>query len=449
MTEIGPSHPITYRQELLTPLSTCIRAWESCAIVGAASMGKSRLLQFLLRTDVRRHYLGDEAERTLLLWADCNRLAAVSEWGLYELILTSLVEASGEHQAATTIRTQLIELRREAIIERSALLAQRHLELAVHMLCHEQGLRLVILLDEFDECYRTLTEQALANLRALRDANKYRLCYVLFLRDHPAQMRPPGECEGFYELLSRSIFGLRPYREDDARRVLAQLQARHRTRLQIMGDETTAQLLRLSGGHPGLLGALVNGLMESPPLGVPWDDWAQKQEDVQDELRKLWEGLRNKERVALNHLALGLSTSLREQESLLLKGLIHEDGSHSVTFFTPLLEQFAAVHAPSADSILRVDLQAGAVYRDGILCGDLTAKEFDLLAYLYQHKEQVCEVEQVIAELYPGNAGFEINANTISALVGRVRRKIEPDPKHPQFLLNVKGRGYRLTTAPE
>lgn len=39
---------------------------------------------------------------------------------------------------------------------------------------------------------------------------------------------------------------------------------------------------------------------------------------------------------------------------------------------------------------------------------------------------------------------FGINESTIAALVRRVRKKIEPTPGRPQFLINVKGRGYKL-----
>jgi ABC-type cobalamin/Fe3+-siderophores transport system ATPase subunit len=49
--EIGPEHPMSYRQELVKPLFARIQASESCAVIGAASMGKSRLLQFILRPD--------------------------------------------------------------------------------------------------------------------------------------------------------------------------------------------------------------------------------------------------------------------------------------------------------------------------------------------------------------------------------------------------------------
>jgi len=85
---------------------------------------------------------------------------------------------------------------------------------------------------------------------------------------------------------------------------------------------------------------------------------------------------------------------------------------------------------------------------NGSQCESLTAKEFKLLAYLNQHLGEICEVEQMIEYLYPGPEGYNINDNAIAALVKRIREKIEPNLKRPQYLLNVKGRGYRLVAEP-
>ncbi|MBP7961645.1 MAG: winged helix-turn-helix domain-containing protein [Caldilineaceae bacterium] len=451
MPEIGPTHPITYRAEIVGPIFALIHAGESAAVVASASMGKSRLVQFLLRHDVRRHYLGDAADATLLAWADCNRMAKISEWGLHELILTALVEAIGTRPGMEAVRQQLNQLRREAIVESNALLAQRHVELAVRMVCQEHGLRVCLLFDEFDESFSTLPVQALASLRALRDANKYWLTYVLFLRHHPAHLRDPEECEGFYELISRSILGLKPYTDEDARRILIQLQARRGHRLLNLSEEIVTELLRLSGGHPGLLGALVDGLTNSQPLGVGWQEWAQRLDNVQEELRKLWAGLRVDERQALNRLALSASTGFRERESLLLKGLIRQKDRQDFTFFTPLLRDFAATQPPNGGD-LRVDVQSGAIYVNGKLCETLTAREFDLFKFLYEHTGEICEIDQIVAHLYPDykkDKKSGVFNNTITALVGRVRKKIEPYPGPPQYLLNVKGRGYKLMTTPD
>jgi DNA-binding winged helix-turn-helix (wHTH) protein len=449
MPEIGPEHPITYRQEILAPIFRKLTSRESCTVIGVASMGKSRLLQFLLREDVRTHYLGDAAPTTLFLWVDSNRMAEFTAWGLHELLLTALVEGSGHQPAASSLRVTLTEWREKAITLQNGLLAQRYVELALQMLCEEQGLHLCFVLDEFDEPYRSLPAQALASLRALRDRHKYALTYLLFQRDDPGVLRNPNECEGFYELLARSVLGLKPYNADDTQRVIEQVATRRTPELPRLTDEAHKELLRLSGGHPGLLVALLDALTQELPLGESWDDWARRQPKAEEECRKIWQGLRRDERTTLHQIAQKLSTSAKERGSLLLKGLIQEQAPKTIRIFSPLLHAYAAIHPVAISAALQFQHQSGDIWVEGVKTEALSGKEFDLFSFLYEHLGQVREVDQIIHYLYPDDDGYKITDNNIASLIGRVRKKIEPDPNHPQYLLNVRGRGYKLVDEPE
>lgn len=449
MPEIGPEHPLTYRHEIVAPLFDLIRGRESCAIVGPASGGKSRLVQFILRPDVRRHYLGDDVDSTLLVLADGNRVAEVSEWGLYELLLTTLTEASGQYPGTQVLRDTLNHLRYEVITGNNALLARRHTELAVQMVCQEQGFRLCLILDEFDACYRALPASALANLRALRDTHKFRLSYVLLLRELPSRLRLPAEVEGFYELFSRSVFGLKPYSADDARRVISQLAAR---RGYSLSEKTMVELLRLSGGHPGILVALFDIMARNQePATEDWQEWTWKQPQVQEECRKLWEGLNQDERIALSHLAQEVGAAYGPRQSLELKGLIRseQDAYH---FFSPLFQRYVREQGVLVAKPLWVDEQAAVVWMEGRQVANLTPKEFDLLRYLYRHLGCVCSRGEIGSAIYPNEAKQEYYGeadNRIDSLVRHLRKKIEPDVAHPVYLLSIRGKGYKLVDTPE
>jgi murein DD-endopeptidase MepM/ murein hydrolase activator NlpD len=103
-----------------------------------------------------------------------------------------------------------------------------------------------------------------------------------------------------------------------------------------------------------------------------------------------------------------------------------------------------SAQSPVTESTLRVDLKSGAVYANGVQCEALTAKEFELLSFLYEHAGEICDMDQIIAKLYPGNEALENTRNSIASLVWRVRKKIEANPQRPQYLFNIKGRGYQL-----
>ena len=80
----------------------------------------------------------------------------------------------------------------------------------------------------------------------------------------------------------------------------------------------------------------------------------------------------------------------------------------------------------------------------------LTPREFDLLACLAEEPGKLYETETILTTLYPqGGEHLNVDSGYVAALVRRVRAKIERDPGSPQYLLNVRGRGYRLVMRPE
>ncbi|WP_261806412.1 response regulator transcription factor [Lapidilactobacillus luobeiensis] len=72
----------------------------------------------------------------------------------------------------------------------------------------------------------------------------------------------------------------------------------------------------------------------------------------------------------------------------------------------------------------------------------LTRKEFELLTYLVKHHGKVISREQIMTNVWQTHEA--IMSRMVDMQISHLRDKIEPDPKHPQFLLTVRGFGYRL-----
>jgi two-component system KDP operon response regulator KdpE len=95
---------------------------------------------------------------------------------------------------------------------------------------------------------------------------------------------------------------------------------------------------------------------------------------------------------------------------------------------------------------LRLDL----AYREALLQGrpvELTAREFDLLAFLARHAGKVVTHRMILEKVWGPEHGDE--AHYLRVYANRLRRKIEDDPNHPVLLRTSPGVGYQLVAPDE
>lgn len=91
---------------------------------------------------------------------------------------------------------------------------------------------------------------------------------------------------------------------------------------------------------------------------------------------------------------------------------------------------------------LRIDQRAREVCTDAGSVA-LTAKEFDLLAYLANSPRQVFSRAQLLQAVWDSSPDFQDPA-TVTVHVRRLRSKIELDPLAPRWITTVFGVGYRF-----
>ena len=91
---------------------------------------------------------------------------------------------------------------------------------------------------------------------------------------------------------------------------------------------------------------------------------------------------------------------------------------------------------------LRLDLPAREVLVDETPVA-LTAKEFDLLAFLAQAPRQVFSRAQLLHHVWDSSPDFQDPA-TVTVHVRRLRHKIEANPEQPRWITTVWGVGYRF-----
>ena len=72
----------------------------------------------------------------------------------------------------------------------------------------------------------------------------------------------------------------------------------------------------------------------------------------------------------------------------------------------------------------------------------LTGKEFDLLLFLASNKGRVFTKKQIYSQVWEEEYAFD--DSNIMSFISKLRKKIEPDPDHPFYILTVRGVGYRF-----
>ena len=91
------------------------------------------------------------------------------------------------------------------------------------------------------------------------------------------------------------------------------------------------------------------------------------------------------------------------------------------------------------DQIFKVDQQRLEVSLDGAIL-DLTTKEFELMDLFIKNPGVIFSRDEIIKEIKGIDA--HLFSRSIDILISRLRHKIEDDPKDPQLIKTIWGKGY-------
>jgi len=88
-----------------------------------------------------------------------------------------------------------------------------------------------------------------------------------------------------------------------------------------------------------------------------------------------------------------------------------------------------------------VDFRGADVTRAGQKV-EISAREFRLLHYLVEHRGAIVSREELLKEVW----GYDSTplTRTVDVHVAWLRQKLEPNPRHPAYILTVHGLGYKF-----
>jgi two-component system alkaline phosphatase synthesis response regulator PhoP len=90
---------------------------------------------------------------------------------------------------------------------------------------------------------------------------------------------------------------------------------------------------------------------------------------------------------------------------------------------------------------IQVDFRKAEVTRDGAPVA-FSAREYQLLRYFIEHRGATISRDELLNHVWGYNA--MPNTRTVDVHVAWLRQKIEPNPRHPQYILTAHGLGYKF-----
>ncbi|MFW5709159.1 MAG: winged helix-turn-helix domain-containing protein [Chloroflexota bacterium] len=413
------------------------------ALYGIRSIGKTTLLKFLMskkgaleryRKELSPEFEPGGGKQFLFVYINFHHYQPgvdVLKMLALELQHTLIERAIYEHT---------MEILDESVTRAEAMTVMRR---ALRNL-HGEGVRVVFLLDDFDEVMSEISSEDDRLLRVIGDD----AALILATDRAITEIRPEiAESSPLMGILRPQSIAL--LTETAARRLIAGPAAGGGLKFDEVDQDF---LLHVAGRQPFFLITACEALFDT------YTEYPEVRELIRQEsdtfhsqfvgqvlglphtinlLDRIWADLEDDEQRALYALAQGRSVTMPDQirTRLALKALVQVDPRHgetrlfSETFRQYLLQRLAR-NARSRG-------KNGAEDRAQEIMVQLTPIDRALFGYLVDHKERVCTFDELLMAVWPEG---ERSKRALEAAVHRIRRVLEPGEQ----IRNIRGTGYQF-----
>ncbi len=270
-------YALDFRKEEINLVMQRWSAGLSCSLIGVGSVGKSNLLQHLTDLEVQKYHRGAKADLFYPINVDANLLGAFPEeptdafrcWAGYELLMHRLYMALYPFDMLPAEEAQrfydLYRLLQDGTNPIYQYMGLRYFEMGMSLFFRNK-VKIVFMLDEFEELVARLPIKFFLTLRGVRDMYKRSLLFLTFSREPISVLVDrytidPLLIEPFAELFSDGIFYIGPYNAADSQAMVDELMARHG---KSFAPVVTQAIQRVTGRYAGLLRA-VFAVMDTLP----------------------------------------------------------------------------------------------------------------------------------------------------------------------------------------
>ncbi|MDH5784703.1 MAG: response regulator transcription factor [Chromatiales bacterium] len=102
-----------------------------------------------------------------------------------------------------------------------------------------------------------------------------------------------------------------------------------------------------------------------------------------------------------------------------------------------------ASHQITLDHDFTIDTRNLSGQRNGEAL-NFTRREIEILQYLHANRERPVARDELLHKVWGYAKNLDLETRTVDIHIAKLRRKLEPQPAEPQYLITVRGAGYRL-----
>jgi ribosomal 50S subunit-associated protein YjgA (DUF615 family) len=419
-------------------------------------VGKSNFLRFLVHyPQALNPYLADQKQVIVPVLVDLNVMPAYDLATFYRVILRAIYEARASFEA--DLAQAIADFYRQSQQEQDPFLPQSALR-ELFFLLRSKQVKVVLVMDRFDYFCELASPQMFNTLRSLRDSFKDILCYIVGSRYELDYLADFADMSELHELLDGHTCWVGPMEEEDARRLIEEETGRGSIE---PTERERKLLLELTGCYPALLKAVSRWWWSTPtkPAARKWLISLLKEQAIQNRLRELWHSLSQEEQLLLSELEKLQTSSGRtskgQTKAALNKAYQDLEAQHQKTMAQlanrgfcyqvrnqwringKLLATFVAEVKERGRGRIWWD-ETTKEFRQGPNLLQLSPQQQTALHYFLENSRNRLSKSDLIMEVWTDN-WEEVNESQLYQLIRQLRKKIEPNPASPRYIIRWSG----------
>lgn len=419
------AYPLSFRKKDAKSLGQQIKNRRSVVLIGMKRVGISNFLRFFLyHKEIVKTYI-DDGKNHLFIPIDLNDLVEREIYPFWVLTQKRILDAVEKINISDKDKKHIEVLFLDSIQSQDLFLTIDSIRKSLVILSELNFVPTLFYL-RFDRMKDSSTSDFFSNLQGLVDATHGRLSYVFTSVRSLDNLSPEVFSKPSVSVFAQNLY-IKPTEKDDSKIIFSN--GKNISKLNI-NPSLEKKILELVDGYVQYVHFSIAFLHEK---NIP-----NNKDDIFEDLaiderialqsEELWESLEQNEQDLLIKFVRGEKLSKEEKkkgEYVYNTGLI---GNNQI--FSPLF----AYYLRDKEKELRRENQKV----------ELSKKENSLLNLLKEKRNEVCEREEIIEEVWPEVESLGVSDWAIDRLVARLRGKLKLQ-KSSFEIVTVKTRGYKLT----